>query len=170
MSKSAWAARASSCARWIPYLNRYFFPLTPYVNRPNPHNEGTKLQGVPLRDTYLDGMRGGYVEELQEFYAVPVAQFVVRLFYNKDLLKDLTGKMAADKLLDHPMDHPPTEFHAFVDLCRKIKKYNGPDGKPYIPIASSVFHVWMWEQHIADMVMPQVVRQVDTNHDGLDTR
>ena len=27
----------------------------------------------------------------------------------------------------------------------------------------------MWEQHIADMVMPQVVRQVDTNHDGLST-
>ncbi len=152
---------------WISYLSRYFIPLTPYVNRPNPHNAGTSLEGVAVRDTYMDGMRGGYVEELQEFYCVPVAQFVVRMFYNKDLLRDLTRKMAADGKLAKEMDAPPTEYHAFIDLCRKIRDYSGPDGRHYTPIACSIFHTWMWEQHVADMVMPQVVRQVDTNHDGL---
>jgi ABC-type glycerol-3-phosphate transport system substrate-binding protein len=154
---------------WVSYLNRYFIPLTPYVGRPNPHNEGTNLEGVSFRNSYLDGMRGGYVEELQEFYAVPVAQFVVRMFYNKDLLKDLTTKMVADGKLEKVLDAPPTEFRAFIDLCKKIRGYNAPDGKPYKPIASSIFHGWMWEQHVCDMVMPQVVRQVDMNHDGLST-
>jgi ABC-type glycerol-3-phosphate transport system substrate-binding protein len=154
---------------WISYLNRYFIPLTPYVNRPNPHNEGTDQEGVPFRNTYFDGMRGGYFEELQEFYAVPVSQFVVRLFYNKDLLKDLTRKMVADGKLDKELDAPPEEFHEFINLCHKIREYKASDGKPYTPIACSIFHTWMWEQNTCDMVTPQMVRQVDTNHDGLST-
>ena len=143
---------------WISYLNRYFLPLMPYVGRPNPHNEGTDLAGVPLRKTYKDAMRGGYVEELQGFYAIPVAQFVVRIFYNKDLLKKLTG-----------LEKPSLEYHAFIDMCKKIREQTGPDGKPYAPIASSGYHTWMWEQHVCDVLTPQLVRAVDTNHDGLST-
>jgi ABC-type glycerol-3-phosphate transport system substrate-binding protein len=154
---------------WVSYLNRYFIPLTPFVGRPNPHNEGTDLEKVSIRNSYLDGMRGGYVEELQEFYAVPVAQFVVRLFYNEDLLKELTHKMVVDGRLEKEMDRPPLEFHAFIDLCRKIREYSAPNGKTYTPIACSMFHTWMWEHHVCEMVNPQIVRQVDMNHDGLST-
>jgi raffinose/stachyose/melibiose transport system substrate-binding protein len=157
---------------WISYLNRYFLPLTPYVGRPNPHNEGSRepnLEGVPLRKTYKDAMRGGYVEELQEFYGVPVAQFVVRIFYNADLLKKLTRQMVEDHRLEKALDKPPEEFRAFIDLCRKIREYKDPKGKPYTAIASSGYHTWMWEQHVCDLVTPQIVRRVDTNHDGLST-
>jgi raffinose/stachyose/melibiose transport system substrate-binding protein len=143
---------------WISYLGRYFLPLSPYVGMPNPHNENTDLKTMPFRQTYLDGMRGGYVDELQGFYGIPVAQFCVRIFYNKPLLKKLTG-----------LDEPPTEYRAFMKMCDKIKSQEFAPGKAYSPIASSGYHTWMWEQKVVDLVTPQIVRDVDTNFDGLST-
>jgi len=72
---------------WLQYYNRYFIPLTPYVNSPNPHNAGTDLVETPLRSSFKDGMRASYVEEMQEYISVPLSQFGVRIFYNKDLLE-----------------------------------------------------------------------------------
>jgi len=51
----------------VQYYNRYFVPLTPYVDRTNPHNRGTSLESTPLRSTFKDGMRNSYIEELQEY-------------------------------------------------------------------------------------------------------
>jgi len=50
---------------------RYFVPITDIVDRPNPYNEGTDLEGLPWRETYMDGMMGGYFGELQDYYGVP---------------------------------------------------------------------------------------------------
>ena len=34
----------------------YFHPLSPYLGKPNPFNVGTPLEGMPWKDTYIDGM------------------------------------------------------------------------------------------------------------------
>ena len=35
--------------------NQYFTPLSPYVGNPNPFNVGSPLEGVPWKDTFVDG-------------------------------------------------------------------------------------------------------------------
>ena len=139
----------------VQYYNRYFLPLTPYVDQPNPHNVGTVLEGWPLRSTYKDGMRMAYIEELQEYMNVPLSQFSMRIFYNKDLLKQLTGR-----------DEAPEDYRAFLEVCEQIGNQCDPDGKPYVAIASSKFHFGMWEGLMFDPLTYGVHRVADFNRDG----
>ena len=113
----------------LGYHSRYFVPLTTYVNQPNPYNAGTALEGMPWRKTYKDAMRGSYVEELQEYMTVTLAQFGCRIFYNRDLLKRLTG-----------LDAPPHDYRGFLAVCEKIKSQHDARGRPYTPITSSNYH------------------------------
>lgn len=139
----------------VQYYNRYCERLTPYVNEPNPYNKGTSLEGVPLRSTFKDGMRGAYVEEMQEYISVPLSQFGVRVFYNRDLLRELTG-----------LDEAPEEYRAFMAVCEEIKRHKDADGKPYIPIASSRYHLPMWEAMMLDPLTFGIMRVADFNRDG----
>ena len=59
----------------LAYQNRYFMPLTEMAARPNPFNKGTAMEGVALKETFLDGMRSGYQEELQAYMRVPLSRF-----------------------------------------------------------------------------------------------
>lgn len=139
----------------VQYYNRYCERLTPYVNEPNPYNKGTSLEGVPLRSTFKDGMRGAYVEEMQEYISIPLSQFGVRVFYNRDLLRELTG-----------LDEAPEEYRAFMAVCEEIKRHKDADGKPYIPIASSRYHLPMWEAMMLDPLTFGIMRVADFNRDG----
>lgn len=140
---------------WLQYYNRYFTPLTRVVNQPNPYNVGTVLEGVPLLSTFKDGMRDAYVEELQDYMSLPLSQFGVRIFYNKNLLKTLTG-----------LDQPPKEYRAFLEACRLIKSQNDPRGQPYVPIAASKYHIGMWEAPMLDPLTYTVKDVADFNRDG----
>jgi len=139
----------------VQYYNRYCLPLTSYVDKPNPHNRGTVLEGIPLRSTFKDGMRMSYIEELQEYMNVPLSQFSMRIFYNKDLLKKLTGR-----------DSAPEGYREFIEVCEKIGNQCDSDGKPYVPIASSKFHFGMWEGLMFDPLTYGVRRVADFNRDG----
>lgn len=81
---------------------RFFSALGEYVNEPNPYNadqyldpslpEETRayLKTSPWKDTFIDGMIGGYDNQLNDYYAVPVATFgSLRLFYNGTILKEV---------------------------------------------------------------------------------
>ncbi len=140
---------------WLQYYTRYMIPLTEHVNRPNPYNDGTDLEGVPLRDTFKDGMRNAYIEEMQEFVNVPLSQFGVRIFYNRDLLNTLTG-----------LDTPPGEYRAFLEVCETIGQQMHEDGKPYTAIAGSLYHVPWWEGPMLDPVTYTVKDVADFNRDG----
>lgn len=140
---------------WVQYYNRYFIPLTPYVNRPNEHNEGTALAGAPLRSTFKDGMRNSYIEEMQEYISIPLSQFGVRIFYNRDLLRKLTGK-----------EEPPSEYRAFLAACKEIRAHNDERGQPYVPIAGSKYHLGMWESPMFDPLTYSVKDVADFNRDG----
>ena len=140
---------------WLSYYNRYFVPLTREVNRPNPYNRGTDMENTPLRQTYKDGMRTTYVQEMQEYMSVSLSQFGVRIFYNKDLLKKLAG-----------LDEAPRDYRSFLAACKKISEQKNPRGENYIPIAGSAYHMSMWEGMLFDPMTYGLVRKADFNRDA----
>lgn len=115
-----------SVANIDEYLTRYFQPLSSYLKRPNPYNKGTDLEGTPWQDTFIDRMRTWYRPALQDYFAVPTSVSVCRLFYNKDLLREITGKESI-----------PKSFSEFIKTLELIKKYTERTGKHIIPISVS---------------------------------
>lgn len=141
---------------WLSYYNRYFYPLSRYVNAPNPHNAGTDIADLPLRQTYKDGMKTAYVTEMQEYMSVPLSLFGVRIFYNKDLLKKLTGR-----------DEAPRDYREFLAVCERIRSAtNAVTGQPYIPIAGSAYHFGHWDGMMFSPVTYGAFRRADFNRDG----
>ena len=141
---------------WLSYYSRYFLPLSRTVNQVNPHNAGTPLAGQPLRQTYKDGMKTAYVSELQDYFSVPLSIFGCRLFYNKDLLRRLTGRDAA-----------PRDYREFLAACAAIAAQTNAAGQAYIPIAGSGYHFgMMWDPLLFDPLTYAAVRKADFNRDG----
>lgn len=141
---------------WLQYYNRYCYAMTPYANQPNPYNEGTDLEGIALRSTIKDGMKWTYVEEMQEYVSIPLSQFGVRMFYNRELLKQLTG-----------LDEAPGDYRAFIAACETIRSQTDPNGDPYTAIASSKYHLPMFENYMLDYLTYPAIRKADFNRDGL---
>ncbi len=137
------------------FFTRYFVPLSRYVTRPNPYNAGTNLENVPLIRTFKDGMRRSFIDETQEFMTIPLALTGVRLFYNKPLLKKLTG-----------LDEAPADYRAFLEVCEKIRVQKQPNGQPYVAIAGSRFHYMRWEESLIKPLTYLAAREIDFNRDG----
>lgn len=133
---------------------RYFLPLTEEIEKPNPYNRGTPLEGMAWKDTYYDNMAGGYVETLKEFYDVSSSAHTLRLFYNEALFKKATG-----------LDKPPADFRGFIAACEKIKKYD--DGR-IVPIAGAGKYNAkpLWERFEIGVGSTLAV-ETDTNSNGL---
>src|SRR5439155_13312137 len=89
-------------------LTRYFTPLSDLASSPNPYNKGTDLEGVPMRETLFDGMEGGFVQNLIEYYGVPISGASIRVFYNLDLLRAITGREVM-----------PAAYEELVAVCRQ---------------------------------------------------
>lgn len=140
---------------WLSFYSRYFVPFTKEVMRPNPYNKGTDLEGQPLNTTYYDNMLAGYVEEQQEYMGFPLSQFVVRMFYNRDLLKKLTG-----------LSEAPTNYRAFLAACETIRQHKDKSGRPFIPFAFSATHQGLLESNLWDLPTYGALRRCDFNRDG----
>ena len=139
----------------VQYYNRYFLPITKHVDQPNPYNAGGSLEGVPLRSTFKDGMRNSYIEDVQQFMNVPLSQFGIRIFYNRDLLREVTGR-----------DTVPVTYEEFLGVCNEIRQHISPDGQPYVPIAGSKYHLTMWESMMFDPLTYKVSQVADFDRDG----
>lgn len=139
----------------ISFYNRYVIPLTPIVNRPNPYNKGTEFEDTPWRNTFVDGLSSGYVNEIQEYMSIPMAGFTTRAFYNRDLLRKITGK-----------DTPPSNYRDFLEVCRIIKEYREPDGTKYTPLVGSKYHFNIWQSAMADVLTYRLLEKADLNRDG----
>jgi raffinose/stachyose/melibiose transport system substrate-binding protein len=137
------------------FFTRYLLPLSSYVTQPNPYNAGTNLEGVPLFLTFKDGMRRSFIDETQEFMTIPLALVSLRLFYNKSLLKKLTG-----------LDEVPKDFRTFLKVCEKIRSQKQPNGQPYVAIAGSRYHFIRWEDSMAKPLTYDALREIDFNRDG----
>ena len=137
------------------FFTRYFLPLSRYVTRPNPYNAGTDLEGVPLIQTFKDGMRRSFIDETQEFMTVPLALTGIRLFYNKPLLRKLTG-----------LSEAPADYRAFLEVCQKIRAQKQPNGQRYVAIAGSRFHYLRWDESLIKPLTYLASREIDFNRDG----
>jgi raffinose/stachyose/melibiose transport system substrate-binding protein len=110
-------------------LARYFEPLSDLVNDPNPWNAGTPLENAPLRETFLDGMEGAFNVELLEYYGLPSFAHTVRMYYNLDLLREVTG---AEEL--------PKTHDELTALAGQVEEYNRRTGRSIVPIAGSQYN------------------------------
>jgi len=87
---------------------KFYAALGDFVNDPNPYNAPEFLSPdldpdlreflatAPWRNTFIDGMQGGFDHILNDYYAVPVSTWgSVRIFYNKTLLREGKAFLAA---------------------------------------------------------------------------
>ena len=113
------------------YLARFFLPLTELIDQPNPYNAETEMADWPWRETFIDGMRGGYRVELQDTFSAPTNVHTSRIYYNRDLLRQITGSDAA-----------PQTMGKLLAMCDRIREYARETGlgDRMIPIASSRYN------------------------------
>jgi raffinose/stachyose/melibiose transport system substrate-binding protein len=100
-------------------------------------------------------MRNGYQEELLEYMRVPQSRFTTRVFYNRTLLRQLTG-----------LETAPRDWSEFIELCMVIRTKKNEQGEFYYPIASSAYHVGLWESGSINPVTWGLYRFADFNRDG----
>lgn len=116
----------STVSSWETLAQHYLVPLTPYISNPNPYNVDNDLAGQSWRDSYIDGMEGGYFIHVMEFFTVPLTLDNNRIFYNKDLFRRALGGTAA-----------PRTFRDFMELCRRLVNYSQEQGRILYPLAVS---------------------------------
>lgn len=110
-------------------LARFFTPLSEYIDQPNPYNVGTELEGVPWRNTYLDGLSGALNTELMEVYGVGMSMFTVRIFYNRDIFEQVRGQDAVF----------PTNYRDFLQLCTEVREFAEKNNRVLVPLAGSKY-------------------------------
>lgn len=114
---------------WVwPGIARYFQEMDDVVTQPNPYNRGTPLEGVPWRDTIVDGMTNpdSFVRALNHYYGITVTSHTPRLVYNRALLRAITGR-----------DEPPATYREFLEVCAAITAYARARGEALVPLATS---------------------------------
>jgi|UniRef100_UPI00404B0F98 raffinose/stachyose/melibiose transport system substrate-binding protein len=113
---------------------RFFAPISEYVELPNPYNRGTALEGVRWRDTFKDGLNSpdAYIPNLSNYYAVTQCMLSMRLYYNPELLRELTGS-----------EIPPSTYPEFLALNDKLKaRIAGPKDRVAL-LAGSRFNSYV---------------------------
>jgi len=107
-------------------ISRYYLPLTEWLDKPNPYNSGTSLEGVAWRDTFFDGLSGmrSLTATSGEISGIILQINSLRLYYNREMLIEITGN-----------DTPPHDLADLKALAAKIDAYNQRTGKSIISIA-----------------------------------
>jgi ABC-type glycerol-3-phosphate transport system substrate-binding protein len=107
-------------------ISRYYLPLTPWLDQPNPYNAGTELAHVAWRETFIDGLSAmrNLTPTSGEVCGVTLQLNSLRLFYNEGLLRKLTGSAA-----------PPADFAALMQIGRQVAAYNTRTGSRLVTIA-----------------------------------
>jgi raffinose/stachyose/melibiose transport system substrate-binding protein len=164
------------------FTGKYFLPLGALANEPNPYNAARHLPNdldpqlaqalstLPWRETFIDGMRGGWDEQLQDFYGVPTSFFgAVRLFYNKTLMAQAKqmirqglaqptrpdwmeprvagGFVVVDDALRRWAgdEQPPDTLGRLLLVCSAVQEMARVTGNSkLVPIAGSRYSQWMF--------------------------
>ncbi len=145
---------------WRKFYARYFMLLDEYVDKPNPYNAGTAFESTPWRDTYFDQMQGGYEENLQSYFRVPLSAFTVRLYYNVDQIREVWDP--AERGSDFP-----TTFSDFLQMCKDLRAAAKASGKTkFVPIAGSEYSFERFGQIYQTAMTADYLDRLDTNLDG----
>ncbi|NQU40423.1 MAG: extracellular solute-binding protein [Lentisphaerae bacterium] len=137
------------------YLTRYFLPFGPYIESPNPYNVGTPLEGIPWRQTFSDGLISAYDRELLDYYMIPFSMFTERIYYNKDLYREATGR-----------DDSPTSFLDFINVCNTIRDYAARQQRSLVPLAGSKYQAGVFQRKYTNTFLTDIIRLSDANLDG----
>ncbi len=142
---------------WQKFYARYFTPLDRHVDEPNPYNEGTELEGIPWRQTYFDEMEGGYDEILQSYFRVPLSAFTLRLYYNRDMVREVW----------HPEDGSefPKTYEEFIQLCDLLKKAHA--GEKFVPIAGAKYSFDRIDTIFQTVFTAPYLDKTDVDYDGI---
>lgn len=138
-----------------PNTARYFEPITAEVMRPNPYNRGTELEGVPWRDTFIDGMTSpdNYVQSLGQYYGVSMTTGMHRIVYNRALLKSITGR-----------DQPPANYREFLAMCARIQADATAHDRKLVPLANSRTTHTMLTNEIVSTMSTGLAERLDHQH------
>ena len=138
-------------------LARDFVPLGAYLGDPNPYNQGTPLEGVPWRLTFVGDLSGGrqFNENLVDFFALPTSRNSLRLFYNRELFAKIAGPGAV----------PPQGFREFLALAEKTRAFGEAQGFPIIPLAGSKDRGAQAMRGLISGLTQSMVEKLDWNFD-----
>lgn len=150
------------------YKAQYFMQFGDVVDKPNPYNAAQYLKSdstpadlrevlpfMPWRDTFVEGMRSGWDQQLQAFYGPPTTCFAgFRLTFNLDLLKAATGSTELPKTMAE-----------LLKTCGAIREYGRRNGTTITPMAGSRYSqaFWRW---ISPSYFSQYQDALDRNLDG----
>ena len=139
------------------YLARFFLPLTELIDEPNPYNAGTEIADWAWRETFIDGMRGGYRIELQDYFSAPTSMFTVRIYCNLDLLYRITGSK-----------QPPRSMGELLNVCAAVKSFAQQAGRrdQLVPIAGSRYNAVALTSRYLVPFTAGLETELDTNLDG----
>lgn len=107
---------------------RMFVPLARFVDEPNPHNAGTPLEGLPWRETFIDGLTSepAYSSNLINVFGIPYTLSTTRIVCNATLLREITGK-----------ERLPQTWGEFLSLCERVRSFARQMRRPIEPLAAS---------------------------------
>ncbi len=107
---------------------RHFRPIDPWLREPNPYNEGTALAGIPWKDTFIAPLADppAYWPFFLHYYGIPTTLFTIRMYYNRDLLRGITGR-----------DEVPATYEEFIELCRRVEAFARDSGRQLYAVAGA---------------------------------
>ena len=135
-----------SCHKWYVNLSEYF-------ERPNPYIPGNKRWA----DIFNPGVLSFWASNAdQGFYAVPIDQVEIGIFYNKTMIADCGIG---------PEEFPPRDWAHFIDIQRRIKQA----GKvPFLmPAKTLVRMTWIYNV-LTDMLYAEIYDRLNVV-DGFQT-
>jgi raffinose/stachyose/melibiose transport system substrate-binding protein len=149
------------------YKAEYFVNISSLAEQPNPYNAEpylspqldpefrTALPKMAWRDTFLDGMVGGFDRDLQGYYSVCTTFAPAgRLAVNVDLVKAATGS-----------ERLPTTLGELLDVCAKLREYGKRNGREIWPIAATRYNTNNWGSMVSPF-LSESQRKLDADRDG----
>lgn len=150
-------------------LSRDCANINSYISEPNPYNSSeflagsgidpslaAKLPAMSWKDSYIDGMVGGFNRDRQTQYGIPVSFTLAgRFAYNRDLIKEITGE-----------ERIPETFGDLLKLGEQTRAFAKRSGRQLWPIAASRYNAGYFNSDLAGVMLQPWRRLLDADGDG----
>ena len=134
-----------------------FEPITDLVEQPNPYNRGTSMEGISLRDSYVDGLQGGeaFFPEMGAYFGLTYRGVTLRVVYNRDLMAKIMGDP----------DWTPNNWPEFMALCEQTETYAQDNNLKLFPIAADKFGIYLMGNEASISVSQKLALRTNYNYD-----
>jgi raffinose/stachyose/melibiose transport system substrate-binding protein len=160
------------------FYGRYFLPFSDLIAQPNPwlarrvaeweaaatlsaaeqrwlaHSRA--LADAPWMSSFIDSLRQLYNEQNQEYFGVGFSQVTVRMFYNRDVFRQVLGS-----------DRPPETFGELLSACERLAAWRGPQGEAVQAIAGAGYQVGIIRNRLQISTTADLARSYDLDFDTL---